>query len=199
MKLIITRHGETIENQQGIIQGHLDGKLSEIGIEQAKKLADRLEREEIEYIYSSDLSRALNTTKEISRFYPSVPLEVTRELRERYLGDLQGEKAPENWASMKWSLELSRKFNLETSEEIFERAKNFSERLQNKHYREKVLLVAHNGINQALITYLLGRSWQDIGRLKKLGNTSVTIFGFDKYMQPSLELMDSTKYLGAYL
>jgi len=37
MRLIITRHGETEENRARIIQGHLPGKLSEIGINQAKK------------------------------------------------------------------------------------------------------------------------------------------------------------------
>ena len=39
MRLILTRHGETEENATGIRQGHLPGKLSEKGIEQAKKLA----------------------------------------------------------------------------------------------------------------------------------------------------------------
>jgi len=45
MKLIITRHGETEENTKGIIMGHLPGKLTPLGIEQAKKVAQRLKNE----------------------------------------------------------------------------------------------------------------------------------------------------------
>ena len=45
MKLIITRHGETIENTEGIIQGHLHGTLSKLGKEQARKVAERLKKE----------------------------------------------------------------------------------------------------------------------------------------------------------
>ena len=65
MKLIIARHGETEENKKGILQGHLPGKLTELGIEQSKKLALRLKNEKIDAIYSSDLARASNTAKEI--------------------------------------------------------------------------------------------------------------------------------------
>ena len=44
MRLIITRHGETLENIQGIVQGHLPGHLSEKGKEQAKRVAERLRK-----------------------------------------------------------------------------------------------------------------------------------------------------------
>lgn len=39
MKLILTRHGRTIENDKSLLQGHLPGKLSRLGVSQAKKLA----------------------------------------------------------------------------------------------------------------------------------------------------------------
>lgn len=43
--LILTRHGETLENRQGIMQGHMPGTLSPLGIQQARDLADRLKEE----------------------------------------------------------------------------------------------------------------------------------------------------------
>ena len=61
MKLIIVRHGETIENQAKILQGHLPGTLSNKGIEQAKTIALNLKQEKIAAIYSSDLARAADT------------------------------------------------------------------------------------------------------------------------------------------
>ena len=42
MKLILIRHGETEENKRREVQGHNHGKLSSLGIEQAKKVAQRL-------------------------------------------------------------------------------------------------------------------------------------------------------------
>lgn len=92
MRLIITRHGETEENKQSIIQGHNPGKLSPEGIEQAKKVALRLKDETIDYIYSSDLARAADTAKEIAKFHTETPIKFTEELREIYLGSFQGKK-----------------------------------------------------------------------------------------------------------
>ena len=63
MRLLITRHGETEENVNGVIQGHLPGKLSKLGLEQIKKIANRLKDEKIDYIYSSDLDRSSETAK----------------------------------------------------------------------------------------------------------------------------------------
>jgi len=92
MKLIITRHGETEDNKAGIIQGHLPGKLTDVGINQAKKIALRLKDEKINYIYSSDLARASDTTKEILKYHPDAPVKFVKNLREKFLGSWQGKK-----------------------------------------------------------------------------------------------------------
>ena len=92
MRLILTRHGETEENKIGIMQGHLPGKLSAEGIEQAQKLALRLKDEKIDFIYSSDLARASDTAKEIASFHPHAPIKFVEDLRERNLGEFQGKK-----------------------------------------------------------------------------------------------------------
>ncbi len=42
MRLIITRHGETEENKNKIFQGHLPGKLTQLGIEQAQKISIKI-------------------------------------------------------------------------------------------------------------------------------------------------------------
>ncbi len=42
MKIILTRHGRTVENDAGILQGHLSGTLNDTGKEQARRLAERL-------------------------------------------------------------------------------------------------------------------------------------------------------------
>jgi broad specificity phosphatase PhoE len=70
MRLILTRHGETEENKLGIVQGHMQGTLSKEGIHQAEKLAERLRKEKIDAIFSSDLKRAVDTSKIILSYHP---------------------------------------------------------------------------------------------------------------------------------
>ncbi len=191
----MTRHGETIENIARIVQGHLPGKLSEKGIEQARKVAYRLKDEHLDYIFSSDSTRAFDTAQEIARFHQDVPLEATEELRERYFGDLQGKVGPSDWEAKRWNTDYAIEHNLETPQELFERSRNFLEELLNGYQAKMILSVAHNGINQALTTYILRRSWQEIGQIEKFGNTSITIFEFNKNNTPVLQLMNCTKHL----
>ena len=50
MRLIIARHGETIEGHNGILLGHMPGRLSPLGFEQASRLALRLKEQPIRLI-----------------------------------------------------------------------------------------------------------------------------------------------------
>ena len=95
MKIILTRHGQVIENLEGRLCGHLSGALTEKGIEQAQKLGHRFKREEFDIIYSSDLKRAADTAREIHKHHPTVPIIFTEKLRERYYGSLEGLKYSE--------------------------------------------------------------------------------------------------------
>lgn len=95
MKIILTRHGRTVENDAGILQGHLPGTLNELGKEQARKVAERLAGEHIDRAYSSDLARAADTARTIMAHHPGATLEFTEELRESSLGEWQGKTKEE--------------------------------------------------------------------------------------------------------
>ena len=82
MRLLIARHGETIQNAKKIIQGHTHGQLSILGKKQVKKLTKRLAKERIDIIYCSDLKRCKQTIKPLLKI-KKVPIIYTKELRER--------------------------------------------------------------------------------------------------------------------
>ena len=65
-KIILIRHGETVFNTEGKIQGSLDSPLTKIGVQQAQAVARRLRSEPLAKIYTSDLGRALETAKLIA-------------------------------------------------------------------------------------------------------------------------------------
>jgi len=188
MKLIITRHGQTEENKKGILQGHLDGTLSALGIEQAKMLAKRLEREHIDVIYTSDLARAHSTAKEIALHHASVPFIVTQELREVDIGSHTGK------------LETEVDFNNlpddhEGNERLFHRAQRFIQFLQSKHMRQTVLCVAHGRLNAAMLSVLTGLNHDQIDTIPMLHNTSVNILELNEQQQWELRLMNCIRHL----
>ena len=60
-RLLVIRHGQSLWNQAGIIQGQQDIALSELGERQAAAVAARLSSAPIAAVYASPLCRALQT------------------------------------------------------------------------------------------------------------------------------------------
>ncbi|KAF8469922.1 phosphoglycerate mutase-like protein [Gautieria morchelliformis] len=85
------RHGQTAENRQGMIQGQLDTQLDEVGIEQAAAVAQSLKDVQFDAAFSSDLERAVDTANAILTHHPGLPLHKMSILRERFMGNLQGQ------------------------------------------------------------------------------------------------------------
>ena len=196
MKLIITRHGETEENVKGILQGHLPGKLTKTGIKQARKLAERLKNEKIDVIFSSDLSRASDTAKEIAKFHPESPIYFVKELRERFMGSLQGREKTEikGWDDLSKRDELHKLACSETIEDMVSRIEKFLNKILKKYHGKNVLIVGHGGPNLGFISVLLKKPWRELSEYKP-ENTSVTVFEFDENKKPELKVMNCIKHL----
>src|SRR6266850_5764231 len=88
MAIVLVRHGETASNAERVLQ-HPETPLSERGLVQARRVAQRLARTRIAEIVASDYARAL-TTAELIRDACGAPLAIDPELRERNFGDLRG-------------------------------------------------------------------------------------------------------------
>lgn len=61
--IYLIRHGETNENRNKIIQGHLDTLLNEDGRLQAGMVGRAMKEVPIDVLYSSDLKRAAEVRK----------------------------------------------------------------------------------------------------------------------------------------
>src|SRR4028118_821913 len=95
MRLILVRHGESEWNRTGRYQGQADAPLSDLGLRQADALANRLQHEHIDAIYTSPLQRARKTAEAIARFHPHVPFVQDEALMEIHHGVWQGLLATE--------------------------------------------------------------------------------------------------------
>lgn len=74
---------ETSANRERIIQGQQEGALTEYGQKQAKRLAKRLQVERVDFVYTSDLKRARQTTKKIAKRHSDAIVIRDRRLREK--------------------------------------------------------------------------------------------------------------------
>ncbi len=91
MKLLLIRHGQSIANAEGRLQGQFDSPLTDLGREQARVLARRLLHEGwgVSALYASDLSRAAETA-EILATSLDAPVILDERLREYDVGVLEG-------------------------------------------------------------------------------------------------------------
>jgi len=188
MRLMITRHGETEENKAGVLQGHLPGVLSDLGKEQAGKLAERLSNEKIDLIISSDLARARDTAKIIAEFHPDADFVSNKKLREMNIGNSHGMPI----GDVDWDNPPK---DFETREEMGERVfELFDETLKN-NLGKNVLFVGHGGINGALIKKIHEEELDESSYWKNQNNTCVSIFDIEESGKVKTVLLNCTEHL----
>lgn len=85
MNIYLLRHGQTNLNRDGKFQGATDKDLNEFGKKQADLLGKRIQKYNIDIIYSSDLKRVVETSKIINS-YTNTEIIIKEELREINMG-----------------------------------------------------------------------------------------------------------------
>ena len=96
-RIYLIRHAEAEGNLYRRAQGHWDGKITSLGKKQIDALADRFQGMQIDALYSSDLSRAMETAGALQRGRV-LKLRTTPELREMCMGAWEGEA----WEDIAW-------------------------------------------------------------------------------------------------
>jgi broad specificity phosphatase PhoE len=166
MQILFVRHGESEGNAARRMQGHQDFPLSERGREQAHKLGRWLVERELDWqtAYTSPLARARQTAEILTTACERPPAIVEPDLSELHAGDLEGltrEEMLERYPTF-----LERKitdlgdfsdFGGEGYEAVQGRARRLLDKLDRQHRAgaERVLLVAHGGINFQLLKLLI--------------------------------------------
>ncbi|MFD3449031.1 histidine phosphatase family protein [Microbacteriaceae bacterium 4G12] len=92
--LYITRHGKTMLNANGRVQGWADSPLVEKGVEVVKDLGNGLKGVHFVNAYSSDSGRAIETANLVLKYseQSKVKLEQRKDLRELNFGIFEGDK-----------------------------------------------------------------------------------------------------------
>ena len=95
LKVTLFRHGESEANFQKIGAGHMDTPLTDYGRQQAKDLSANIKESDFEYVYSSDLNRAVDTAKILFDKYKTLEIKCDSRLREIDFGVLTGQSGEE--------------------------------------------------------------------------------------------------------
>ena len=78
-KFVVVRHGETMANRTGLLQGQTECPLNDNGRAQAAAAGERLKDMHFDAAYASTLSRAWETAEIITAHHPGIdmaPMEV---------------------------------------------------------------------------------------------------------------------------
>lgn len=159
MKLYIFRHGQTDWNAERRVQGHTDIELNEVGRREAELLGERLKGIHIEKVFSSDLSRALETAK-IALSH--LEIESSERLREAHFGEAEGKiftdvlkEFGEDYFRTEPEFWDHRIAGGETKRECIERVWGFIDEVTLNSHHKSVAISTHGGVIRNLVHSLL--------------------------------------------
>ena len=158
-KFYIVRHGQTDYNKKHRFQGRSDVPLNEVGVEQAKKIADSLADVDFGAIYYSPLIRAKQTADEIYKKHSGARYLETPEIAERDFGDYEGEPSdvkPLCHGLWNRNLESGIIKNGETMEDMEKRVFPFLDKVIDEYEGKIVCLVCHGGVGLIIREYFEG-------------------------------------------
>ncbi len=213
-RVIIVRHGESSYNVEQRVQGHCDlSRLTAKGESMAVQVATALQGISLDAAYSSPLMRAKHTAELILSNSAQAPhLQTSADLKEISLPLWEGllfneveEKYPDEYQAWRRQPHL---LKMSLSDEngsvdffpipaIYEQARQFWQTTLPNHAGQTILVVAHSGINRALINTAIGLHPEDYQRFQ-ISNCGISILNFSgEFGQPvQIESLNITSHLG---
>ena len=177
-RLIIVRHGESLYNLERRYTGQTDVPLTEKGITQAKITAEYvLKNYKIDTVYSSDLSRAVDTTRPVAEPLGHT-IKTDPRLREIFAGRWQGllfsevkEVYKEEYELYQRDKNVGRTLDGESMIDVRDRAYAAIKDIAEKNDGKTVFIATHNGPLMAIQSPIYNI---DINDVKDTSNNSVT-------------------------
>lgn len=180
MRIFITRHGETIWNTKGKMQGHLNSPLTEKGVKNAEKLNIHLKNIKFDKVYCSPLGRAVETANILVK-EKNNKVEIIDNLSEMNFGCWEGmthTEVKEIYAEEHYNFwnkpELYTPIDGESFDELIARAKSLLTDITNSCY-ENVLLVSHAILVRALYYVMKNYNMKEFCNPPFIEGTSLTI------------------------
>src|SRR5438477_894725 len=160
--VFIVRHGATGLSAEDRFAGASDIELSEVGREQARRLAERLRHEEIAAVYASPMGRTVETAQILAAPH-ELKVQTTDGFREISHGHWEGmtrrdveEKFPQEMAEWEKDPYTFAPAGGESGLAVTARALPALIDLVREHPGENILVVSHKATIRLLLSSLLG-------------------------------------------
>ena len=160
--VLLIRHGQSRGNAERRFGGHTPTPLSARGHKQAEATARSLKSESLTVIYSSDLARAMETARPLSKI-TGLPINGTHAFRERSVGVMEGltfedaaQQHPEQYAAL-----LRRDFEHvltggESYRQLLDRAWQKLDEIIAQNRGGRIAVFSHTGTICILALHLMG-------------------------------------------
>lgn len=165
-EFVLVRHGASEPYVPGrpfpLVEGHGDPALSEDGLEQARKVCERLARERIDAVYVTNLRRTAQTAAPLlsARGFTAA---IEPALREVFLGACEGgllrafaAQLDPVWQRVVADGEWGHIPGAESSAQLQQRCVGALQRLHAAHPGQRVVCVVHGGVIGTLAAYAVG-------------------------------------------
>ena len=173
-RIILVRHGETDWNKEQIFRGRIDVPLNSTGLQQAKATGEVLSGQKIDAIYSSPLSRAIQTANGIISFHSHITVKEAKGFMDIDFGKWQGlpHKNVEDEFKDLYDAWQREPHNLkmpggEGLDDVKLRAMESLNDILSSHVDETVVIASHRVVNKVILCAILGLSNQHFWRIRQ--------------------------------
>lgn len=160
VRIVFETHSTSVDNEQGVATGWLDGQLSETGRAQARELGERRRDEAVDAVFTSDLGRAVETA-EVAFGESVIPIHREPRLRECNYGALNGMLVAR--LDVERPQRIDRPFpEGESYRQVVERVDGFLGDLAEGRDGKQVVLIGHSATGWALEHLLEGTPLEEL-------------------------------------
>ncbi len=209
LNVFLVRHGETLMNADGRIQGSCDSPLTSRGENEADKLGAFLKKQEkLQKIISSPTGRAFQTASIIAE-HLGLKVDTDERLREIDMGDWEGRKfdevAENDRSQLNAFLHRPAEFNKQGSEDFsafLSRVKDFCEDIKRSEKGQNIAVVTHGAVILAFRLLATNVALNDFWRAGLVPHTSLSELKIGQNCRlisygitPHLDIQDSPEVL----
>ena len=173
-RLYLARHGQVVGFDKMTANGHTDVDITETGVIQMNRLAERLRLVELSAIYATGLKRTEKGARIIGQYH-NLPVITRPEMREIYFGDWEGMSLEE--IEKIYPGKLDKRFadivsyrppgNGENMKDVSKRVKTCLNEILREQAGYHILIVAHGGVNRTILCDALGMDIKNLFNIQQ--------------------------------
>lgn len=157
LKITYFVHGTTTDNELDLATGWAQGELSNLGIEQSKKLGEMVADKTFDVVFCSDLKRAIDSAN--LAFASKYKIIIDKRLREANYGDYT--QAPADSFKNNLTEYIDKPLpNGESYKDVEKRIADFLKEISQTYNNQHAAIVAHQAPQLALDVLLKNKTWE---------------------------------------